>query len=423
MRFLLVILAFDFIIIIHELGHFIVAKLSGIKVEEFSLFVGPKLFSIKRGETAYTLRLFPILAYVKMEGEEEESDSERAFSNKPVWVRFAVVAAGPLANLISAFLIISIVYYTTGYTTRTVGLVQEGSAAYNAGIEEGDVIVGYDDKRIYDPLEVIQFLYISKGEKTTIEFVRNGTKMKKDIEPYVERTYQLGYYSESVENSNVIAELVSGGALEKVGAKPGDKIVKLNDAEIGNIDEIKSFLKENKNQPVKVTVLRDGSELVFDVEPQFTENYALGLAFSRAKGGNILDVFKNSALFTYSNIRMVPYSLYWLVTGQVSLNQMTGPVGIVSTMNDVAQQSETFKDAVLNILLWTALISAAIGATNLVPFPALDGSKLLILAIEAVSRRKIPVEKEAIITTIGFVILIGLSIFVMANDIMRFIIK
>jgi len=128
-------------------------------------------------------------------------------------------------------------------------------------------------------------------------------------------------------------------------------------------------------------------------------------------------------MFTYSNIRMVPYSLYWLVTGQVSINQMTGPVGIVSTMNDVAQQSDTFKDAVLNILLWTALISAAIGATNLVPFPALDGSKLLILAIEAISRRKIPVEKEAIITSIGFIILIGLSIFVMANDIIRFIIK
>lgn len=95
----------------------------------------------------------------------------------------------------------------------------------------------------------------------------------------------------------------------------------------------------------------------------------------------------------------------------------------MSTMNDVAQQSDTFKDAVLNILLWTALISAAIGATNLVPFPALDGSKLLILAIEAISRRKIPVEKEAIITSIGFIILIGLSIFVMANDIIRFIIK
>jgi len=97
--------------------------------------------------------------------EEEESDSERAFNNKPVWVRAAVVAAGPLANLISAFLIISVVYYTTGYTTRTVGLVQKDSPAYNVGIREGDVIVGYDGKRIYDPLEVIQFYMYQKGKK------------------------------------------------------------------------------------------------------------------------------------------------------------------------------------------------------------------------------------------------------------------
>jgi len=134
-------------------------------------------------------------------------------------------------------------------------------------------------------------------------------------------------------------------------------------------------------------------------------NYSLGISFSRAKGGNILNVLKNGAMFTYSNIRMCLTALL-ACDGQVSINQMTGPVGIVSTMNDVAQQSDTFKDAVLNILLWTALISAAIGATNLVPFPALDGSKLLILAIEAISRRKIPVEKEAIITSIGFIILI-----------------
>lgn len=230
--------------------------------------------------------------------------------------------------MISAFLIISVVYYTTGYTTRTVGLVQKDSPAYNVGIREGDVIVGYDGKRIYDPLEVIQFLYVSKGKETTIEFVRNGKEIKKDIKPKVERTYQLGYYSSaSGENSNVIGELIYGGALEKAGAKPGDKIVKLNDVEVESIDEIKNFLQENKNQPVKVTVLRDGNEIVFNVVPQFVENYSLGISFSRAKGGNILNVLKNGAMFTYSNIRMVPYSLYWLVTGQVSINQMDGSGG------------------------------------------------------------------------------------------------
>ena len=426
MRLLMVFMAFNLIIIVHELGHFIVAKLSNIKVEEFSLFVGPKIFSFKRGETTYSLRVFPILAYVKMEGEEEESYSERSFSNKPVWVRASVIAAGPLANLLLAFLIICIVYSATGYSTRTIDQIQEGSAADNAGIMEGDTVIGYNGKRIYDPMEVIQFLYISKGEPATIAVKRKGVKepIEMDIEPTVYKEYLLGFYADdALGKSNVVADLAMGGPAEKAGMQVGDRITALNGTEVTSIEEIKAFLKENKEASVDVTVDRQGNEQVLKVTPKLTENYYLGIEFSSVEKGSLLGIMSSAAGFTYSNIRMVPYSLYWLVTGQVSVTEMTGPVGIVSTMNNVAQKSETFMEALLQILLWTGLISAAIGATNLVPFPALDGSKLLILAIEAISRKKIPVEKEAIITTIGFFILIGFSIFVMANDIMRFIIK
>lgn len=426
MRLLMVFMAFNLIIMVHELGHFIVAKLSHIKVEEFSLFVGPKIFSFKRGETTYSLRVFPILAYVKMEGEDEDSESERAFINKPVWVRALVIAAGPLANLFLAFLIICIVNSANGYSTRTVSQVQEGSAAYNAGIMKEDTVVGYNGKHIYNPMEVLQFLYISKGEPTKIVVKRDGESepLEKNIVPTVEREYRLGFYTDSTtEDSNIVKDLVVDGPAENAGMQPGDRIKVLNDTEVTNIDDIKDYLKENKEEEISVTVVRQGNEKLINVTPELTESYSLGIEFTEVQKGSFLGVMSSSAGFTFSNIRMVPYSLYWLVTGQVSITEMTGPVGIVSTMNDAAQRSETFMDALLQILLWTGLISAAIGATNLVPFPALDGSKLLILAIEAISRRKIPVEKEAIITSIGFFILIGLSIFVMANDIMRFIIK
>jgi regulator of sigma E protease len=361
-----------------------------------------------------------------MEGEEEESYSERSFSNKPVWVRASVIAAGPLANLLLAFLIICIVYSATGYSTRTIDRIQEGSAADNAGIMEGDTVIGYNGKRIYDPMEVIQFLYISKGEPATIAVKRKGVKepIEMDIEPTVYKEYLLGFYADdALGKSNVVADLAMGGPAEKAGMQVGDRITALNGTEVTSIEEIKAFLKENKEASVDVTVDRQGNEQVLKVTPKLTENYYLGIEFSSVEKGSLLGIMSSAAGFTYSNIRMVPYSLYWLVTGQVSVTEMTGPVGIVSTMNNVAQKSETFMEALLQILLWTGLISAAIGATNLVPFPALDGSKLLILAIEAISRKKIPVEKEAIITTIGFFILIGFSIFVMANDIMRFIIK
>ena len=268
MRLLMVFMAFNLIIIVHELGHFIVAKLSNIKVEEFSLFVGPKIFSFKRGETTYSLRVFPILAYVKMEGEEEESYSERSFSNKPVWVRASVIAAGPLANLLLAFLIICIVYSATGYSTRTIDRIQEGSAADNAGIMEGDTVIGYNGKRIYDPMEVIQFLYISKGEPATIAVKRKGVKepIEMDIEPTVYKEYLLGFYADdALGKSNVVADLAMGGPAEKAGMQVGDRITALNGTEVTSIEEIKAFLKENKEASVDVTVDRQGNEQVLKV--------------------------------------------------------------------------------------------------------------------------------------------------------------
>ena len=359
-----------------------------------------------------------------MEGEEEESESERAFINKPVWVRAAVIAAGPLANLFLAFLIITIVYSATGYNTRVVSQVDVDSAAYNMGIKSGDKIVGYANKHIYDPTEVILFLHITKGEPTQIKIKRDGKTIKTDITPKIERDYHLGFYANNVEGeTNIISDFISGSPAEKAGMQQGDKIVSLNDIGVTSIEEIKAVLRENGEAAIDVYFERQGRREILNITPEYSENYSLGIMFSRADGGGLFGTMGSAAGFTFSNIRMVPYSLYWLITGKVSFRDMTGPVGIVSTMNEVAKSSETFMDAFLNILLWTGLISAAIGATNLVPFPALDGSKLLILIIEGVSRKKIPADKEAVIASIGFFILIGLSIFVMANDIMRFIVK
>ena len=174
MNLLLAILAFNLIVIIHELGHFLVAKLADIKVLEFSLFVGPKLFSIKKGETTYSLRLIPMLAYVKMEGEEEYSESERAYNKKPVLTRAAVIAAGPLANIFTAVILLVILFSFTGYSTNKLSYVEENSPAYNASLREGDIIVKYDGKRIYQPADLIQFLYVYRGKTAEIEYIRDN---------------------------------------------------------------------------------------------------------------------------------------------------------------------------------------------------------------------------------------------------------
>lgn len=423
MNIFMIILAFNFILIIHELGHFTVAKLSKIKVDEFSLFVGPKLFSFTKGETTYSLRLFPILAYVKMEGEDEESASENAFYKKPVWVRAAVIAAGPLANIISALIIITIYYSISGFQTMNISEISPNSAAYKAGLKVGDEIVEYDNKRVYQPMDLIQFLYIEKGAPTEIKVKRGDETLEMDVSPEVipaQKRYLLGFAA-SNEQSNVVGTVSKEGPGDIAGLKTGDKILELNDTNVNNIDEIRSFLQENKSNPVKVTVQRDGNTTVLNVTPKETtdsEQYLLGFGFEYSKGG-VLKSLKQGVLFAYCNTRNVAYTLSWLFTGKASISQMMGPVGIVSTMNDAVRSTTTMVDAILTILYLTAFISVAVGATNLIPFPALDGSKLVLLLLEAVRRKPLPIEKEAIIATVGFFILIGFSIYVSFNDIVR----
>jgi|LSQX01.3.fsa_nt_gb regulator of sigma E protease len=428
MNLLLAFIAFNFIVIVHELGHFIAAKLADIKVIEFSLFVGPKLFSFKKGETEYSLRLFPILAYVKMEGEEEQSDNERAFNKKPLSTRAAVIAAGPLANLFIAVIVLSIVFSITGYATTSLNYVEKDSPAYNASIQKGDKIIRYDGKKIYQPMDVIQFLYVYKGKPAKVEVMRDGAIFETQISPLKipeQERYLFGFNVQQISGdlSNVINTVAPDTPAETSGLKPEDKVIKLNNIPVSNKKDIDDFMSNNKGEPVKMTVLRNGTEMIFDITPymqKLPEQYYLGIEYE-FKEGNILEVIGYSLSYAYSTVRNVAYSLIWLIMGRVSFSQMTGPIGIVSTIGEVVEQGTTFLDKILYLLNITAFISIAIGATNLVPFPALDGNKLLLILIEAVRKKPIPPEKEAFISMIGFVILIILALFTVYNDTLRLI--
>jgi regulator of sigma E protease len=259
MNLLLAFIAFNFIVIVHELGHFIAAKLADIKVIEFSLFVGPKLFSFKKGETEYSLRLFPILAYVKMEGEEEQSDNERAFNKKPLSTRAAVIAAGPLANLFIAVIVLSIVFSITGYATTSLNYVEKDSPAYNASIQKGDKIIRYDGKKIYQPMDVIQFLYVYKGKPAKVEVMRDGAIFETQISPLKipeQERYLFGFNVQQISGdlSNVINTVAPDTPAETSGLKPEDKVIKLNNIPVSNKKDIDDFMSNNKGEPVKMTV-------------------------------------------------------------------------------------------------------------------------------------------------------------------------
>lgn len=324
------------LIIFHELGHFIVAKLSDIKVEEFSVGMGPKLAGFKKGETLYSLRLFPIGGYCKMLGEDESSADIRAFSNKPVLVRFAVAAAGSLMN----FLVAVLIFIAMGFITVT-------------------------------PVPVVQ---------------------------------------------SVIADYPAAEA----GIMPGDVIVKVDGYSIKTWSDLQAAVSKSVDKPVLIEVKRAGKVLDFKVTPVYDEKNKkpmigitpkgkIGYNNKASLGVNV----KNSIYQSFYITRVMLSSLTGLITGRVSVNDFMGPVGIISVVGEAA------RSGFYNLLGLTSLISLNLAIINLLPIPALDGSRLLFLLVEAVRRRPIDREKEGLIHFIGFIFLILFMIFMTYKDILR----
>ena len=427
MGFILTIIAFNFIIIVHELGHFLVARLNGIKVLEFSLFVGPRLFCIKRGDTEYSLRLIPILAYVKMEGEEESSDDENAFSNKSVWARMAVVAAGPLSNLFFALVLLMIVFSFKEYKTTKVYSVSEDFPAYVAKMQEDDEIISYNGRRVYFPTDLMQYFYVDNGKAAKLVVLRNGEKKDINFPAFTikEDRYIFGFdlLNKPGVNQTVINGVVSGYPASEAGVLPGDKIIALNDIAVHNINDILKITEQNKDKDINVKIERNGEEILVVLKPKLSKNQPsinLGIEFATSKA-SVLEALKCSIKYIWSNVRNVAYNLKWLVSGKVSIKKMSGPVGIVTSMNDAANTGSDVGERIFALLNMTAFINVAIGATNLIPFPALDGSKLLLLIVEAVRKKPISPEKEAKISMVGLTILLVLALITTSNDIMRLI--
>ncbi len=429
MYLILAILAFNIMVIVHELGHFIAAKMMGIGVLEFSLFVGPKLFSVTRGGTRYSVRLFPIMAYVRLEGDEEASDSPTSFNKKPKYARAFTMVAGPLANLLLAAVLLTGYFAIQGYQTTEISQIAEGSPAAAAGLRKGDRIISYGGKRIYAPIDVVQFLYVSKGEPVTVEYKRDGKLLKGELRPiYHPETSSpmMGVVLDltNPEGSNVLKEIYAGSPAEQAGLMAGDKVVAINGTEVDSYEKMTELIKNNGINELEITVLRNGDHFVTTLTPievKTEEWYEVGLDFGFSRG-DVLDALGQSAIFTYSIIRSVYYSPKWLITGKVNVSDMMGPIGMVSTITTTVSQAPNVGQMFLYLMYITGMLNVALGATNLLPFPALDGGRLLLIGIEAVRGKPLNPEKESVITMAGFIIIILFGIYIAVNEFQKYVI-
>lgn len=419
------ILIFCLIVIIHELGHLLLAKKSGILVPEFQVGFGPKLCSFKKGETEYSIRLIPFGGACKMLGEEGDSDDERAFTAKGPWARFATIFAGPFFNFILAFVLSVIVISIAGYDPCYVMSVDEGSAAAEAGLQAGDLITKFDGKRISIGRELAIYFSFNEldGDAVPIEYKRDGVKYQTSLMPTLNRAYKLGFYYTADNNPAKISSLVSGGVLEKAGVKAGDIVVGLNGTDIATGEALYEYIAENplNGSEIEFSLDRNGTVTTLSLVPEYAESYLTGFSYNyygRQKAG-VLGVLKYSFVEVRYWIVNTFKSLGQLFTGGIKADDLGGPVRIVSELENTVEESKSdgILYVILNLMNWAILLSANLGVMNLLPIPALDGGRLVFIIIELLRGKPVPPEKEGMVHGVGIVLLMILMVLIFFNDI------
>lgn len=425
LNILVAIIIFSVIVVFHELGHFLLAKKNEIEVTEFSLGMGPRLLSTVKGNTRYSLKLFPIGGSCMMVGEDGEEDGPGSFGHASVWGRISVVAAGPIFNFILAFVFALVITSVMGYDPPKVLSVEENSPAEEAGLQVGDIITSFQGKPISigRDISLYESLYGMQQDQIKMTVKRDGKKIDLNFKAASEKKYMLGF-SYVPDGEPEITEVFVDGAMMKAGVLAGDVITAVDGTKVSTGEELQAYLGEHPlgENAVTITVSRDGKEKEFTVQPTVRTQVSTGFVYNlyREKT-NFFGVLKYSAVEVRYWISSTIDSLGLLIKGTFRVNDLSGPVGIVDAIGSSVEEAKSEGTVVMwmQMFYWAILLSANLGVMNLLPLPALDGGRLVFLLIEAVTKKKVNPNIEGMIHFAGFVLLMALMVFVFMNDIKR----
>ena len=404
-----IIFLLGFLVFIHELGHFTVAKLSKVQVNEFAIGFGPTIWQKQGKETKYAIRALPFGGFVSMEGETEQSENEKSFSKASIPKRIAIVAAGAIINIIFAVVVYFILMTSEGvYISNEIDTTIDGYAAQDIGLQQGDKIIEIGNKKVSNKYDISEIMNNSKGEELNIKIERKGKKIDYKITPTEVETRVTGIY---LSEDGKVSAVEKGSSSEKSGIKSNDKIIKINGEEVnGDTNKIIELVNKENIEKILFTVQRENEQIDIEVIPEIVPTYYLGINFKVAEDTLINRIIyagietKNFAFSIIDNLKM-------LVTGNIGVDQMMGPVGI----SEVVAKT----DGVREFIYMLALISLSLGITNLLPIPALDGGKIVILIIEAIRRKPLTEKTEINMQLIGFSLIIALSLYVTYRDVIR----
>lgn len=418
------------LVLLHEWGHFIVAKMCGVRVEVFSIGFGPRIWGKKRGDTDYRLSALPLGGYVRMAGDnpvEERAGAPDEFLSRPRWQRFLVVMAGPVVNIIVAFLILWGVYAVVGAPIESylgqapiVAAVPEGAST---GVRTGDRIVNVNGVRTPSWENVLSEIgKFAPNSSVSLTVLRAGA-----LETV---TAKIPFGSDAADSITgypqipcVIDSVEPGFPAKKAGMEPGDQVISLNGQAVVTWPQMVDALQRAGGSRVHLVVRRNGRDLPLEFTPNHTLDPDTGqmiwvMGASRAEKDSyrtegfaaaIKDALSKTEFFARTDRDV----LVWLLRGKMSVRDLAGPVGIAQFSGQAAKQGPAI------FLVWMAFISLDLGLLNLLPIPLLDGGHVLMFAIEGTLRRDLSIAFKERFVQVGIVFILGLFAFVMYSDILR----
>lgn len=413
---------------VHEGGHFLAAKASGVYVEEFAIGFGPKLFSFGKGETKYSIRAIPFGGYVRMAGEDAREalpdiPTDRLLYSKPPLVRIVISLAGPAMNLLTTFLVAVFALWGFGIPVLQVADTIPGKPAASV-LQPGDRVYEINGHPVHDIDAVSRLIQEANGAPVDFLIERDGTPEHVKITPTFdekEGRYLVGAYFLPVTYTKRIKSLDPSSPLALAGLRPGDEIESVNGSPVSTaisfIEKLSEILPADS---VSISVLRNGGEiaLVLPTAGMTVDKLLTGVEFvdlgkEMRRPGLTAGIVLGAGQFA-DELRMMGELFHSMITGKISpAKSIAGPIGIARLLGEGMHQGGS-------VFLWIfSYLSLSLGILNLIPFPALDGSRAAFALYELVARKPIPPEREGMIHLIGFLILLGLMILITFQDIVR----
>lgn len=425
------IIGLGIMILVHEWGHFIVARLCGVRVEVFSIGFGNRIFGWKRNGTDYRLAVLPFGGYVRMAGEnpaEERTGAPDEFLSQPRWKRLLIILAGPFMNFVLAFAVmwglfmVGVPVPTYTHQPAVIASVPAHSPIAEAGVRAGDRIVAIDNTRVSTWGDAIAAPSIVPGAEITMQLERAGKSFSADLKIPNNLTDEfdvLGFPSERIIVDVVDSKLPAA----KAGIRPGDEIISADGAPVADFAALQSLIQNTSGKPLHLLVRRSGKDIPVTLTPVYTDPGDGGGKRWVVGYTHVTPTIHESYPFwragwqswdkNYDLSKQIVYFVGGLFSGRFSLRDTAGPVGIVKISIQAA------KLGMAEFITFMAFLSINLGILNLLPIPILDGGHVLMLAIEGTLRRELSVAMKERFLTAGLIFLLTVIGFVTYFDILR----